>query len=108
MMTDAVILSAVRTAIGTAFRGTLRDASAFDLGTTIVAEAVARSGLAPDLFDDVLLGEVMAGGGDIARYAALEAGLTNVPGAAMNRHCASGVTTIAAAAGSVMAGMDRA
>jgi acetyl-CoA C-acetyltransferase len=107
-MTDAVILSAVRTAIGTAFRGTLRDTSAFDLGTTIVAEAVSRSGLAPELFDDVLLGEVMAGGGDIARYAALEAGLTHVPGSAMNRHCASGVTTIAAAAGSVMAGMDRA
>jgi acetyl-CoA C-acetyltransferase len=107
-MTDAVILSAVRTAIGTAFRGTLRDTSAFDLGTTIVAEAVSRSGLAPELFDDVLLGEVMAGGGDIARYAALQAGLTHVPGAAMNRHCASGVTTIAAAAGSVMAGMDRA
>jgi acetyl-CoA acetyltransferase family protein len=107
-MTDAVILSAVRTAIGTAYKGTLRDTSAFDLGTTIVAEAASRSGLAPELFDDVLLGEVLAGGGDIARYAALQAGLTHVPGSAMNRHCASGVATIAAAAGSVMAGMDRA
>lgn len=50
----------------------------------------------------------MAGGGDIARYAALGAGLTHVPGLAQNRHCASGLASVATAAASVRAGMDRA
>lgn len=107
-MPDAVLLSAVRTAIGTAFKGTLRDTSAFDLATLVVREAVRRSGVPAEAIDDVVLGEVLAGGGDIARYAALEAGLTHVPGLAHNRHCASGLASVATAAGSIRAGMDRA
>ncbi|WP_329279795.1 thiolase family protein [Streptomyces sp. NBC_01451] len=106
-MVDAVLLSACRTAIGTARRGTLRDTSAFELATVVVREAVHRSGLPPELIDDVVLGESLAGGGDIARYAALQAGLTHVPGLAHNRHCASGLASVATAAGSVRAGMDR-
>ncbi|WP_105972129.1 thiolase family protein [Streptomyces geranii] len=106
-MVDAVLLSACRTAIGTARRGTLRDTSAFDLATVVVREAVLRSGLPPETIDDVVLGESLAGGGDIARYAALRAGLTHVPGLAHNRHCASGLASVATAAGSVRAGMDR-
>ncbi|WP_033280425.1 thiolase family protein [Streptomyces sp. NRRL F-525] len=107
-MTDAVLLAACRTAIGTARRGTLRDTSAFDLATVVVREAVRRSGVPLDLIDDVVLGETLAGGGDIARYAALEAGLTHVPGLAHNRHCASGLASVATAAAGVRAGMDRA
>lgn len=107
-MTDAVLLSACRTAIGTARKGTLRDTSAFDLATVIVREAAQRSGLPSELIDDVVLGESVAGGGDIARYAAIEAGLPHVPGLAHNRHCASGLASVATAAGSVLAGMDRA
>lgn len=107
-MSQPVILSACRTAIGTARKGTLRDTTAFELAPLIVTEAVRRSGLPVDVFDDVILGEVLAGGGAIARYAALEAGLTDVPGVALNRHCASGLTSIAMAAGSIAAGMDRA
>jgi acetyl-CoA acetyltransferase family protein len=107
-VTDAVLLSACRTAIGTAFKGSLRDTDAFELSTLVVREAVQRAGLPTEVYDDVVLGEVLAGGGDIARYAALEAGLTHVPGLAHNRHCASGLSTIATAAGSVRAGMDRA
>lgn len=106
-MTDAVLLAACRTAIGTAHRGTLRDTSAFDLATVVVREAVRRSGVPLDLIDDVVLGETLAGGGDIARYAALEAGLTHVPGLAHNRHCASGLSSVATAAAGVRAGMDR-
>ncbi|MFF3377084.1 thiolase family protein [Streptomyces sp. NPDC002680] len=106
-MVDAVLLSACRTAIGTARRGTLRDTSAFDLATLVVREAAYRSGLPLDTIDDVVLGESLAGGGDIARYAALQAGLTHVPGLAHNRHCASGLASVATAAGSVRAGMDR-
>ncbi|WP_330255186.1 thiolase family protein [Nocardia sp. NBC_00565] len=107
-MTDAVILAACRTAIGTARKGTLRDTSAFDLATLVVREAAQRSGLPVEAIDDVILGESLAGGGDIARYAALEAGLTHVPGLAHNRHCASGLASIGTAAASVRCGMDRA
>ncbi|NEC90260.1 thiolase family protein [Streptomyces sp. SID12501] len=106
-MVDAVLLSACRTAIGTARRGTLRDTSAFELATVVVREAAYRSGLPLEMIDDVVLGESLAGGGDIARYAALRAGLTHVPGLAHNRHCASGLASVATAAGSVRAGMDR-
>ncbi|GAA3527010.1 thiolase family protein [Amycolatopsis ultiminotia] len=107
-MSEAVLLSACRTAIGTARKGTLRDTSAFDLATLVVRESVRRSGLQPEEIDDVVLGESLAGGGDIARYAAIEAGLAHVPGLANNRHCASGLASVATAAGSVRAGMDRA
>ncbi|MEW1643706.1 thiolase family protein [Streptomyces sp. NPDC091219] len=106
-MTDAVLLAACRTAIGTARRGTLRDTSAFDLASVAVGEAVRRSGVPLHLIDDVVLGETLAGGGDIARHAALDAGLTHVPGLAHNRHCASGLASVATAAAGVRAGMDR-
>jgi acetyl-CoA acetyltransferase family protein len=105
---DAVIVSACRTAIGTARKGSLVDADPFDLARHTVSAAVARSGLAPELFDEVILGEALAGGGDIARYAAIEAGLTDVAGTAMNRHCASGLAAVSAGAASIRAGMDRA
>src|SRR5262249_640706 len=47
------------------------------------------------------------GGGVIARHAAVTAGLPEVPGMALNRHCASGLTAVQLAAGSIRAGMDR-
>jgi acetyl-CoA acetyltransferase family protein len=106
-MGDAVIVSTARTAIGTAFKGTLVDVDACALGTHAVAAAVRRSGVDPELVDDVVLGESRYGGGDIARYVAVEAGLEHVPGVAHNRHCASGLTTVATAAASIRAGMDR-
>lgn len=107
-MTEAVIVSACRSAIGTAFRGTLVDTDPFEMAKLTVAEAVARSGLDPQLVDDVILGEALAGGGDIARHAAIEAGLVSVPGVAVNRHCASGLAGANMAAASILAGMDRA
>jgi acetyl-CoA C-acetyltransferase len=105
-MGDAVIVSAARTAIGTARKGTLVDVSAFDLARYSVGEALKRSGIPSDDVDDILLGEVLQGGGDIARYTAIELGITNVPGAALNRHCASGMAAVQSAAGSIRAGMD--
>ena len=106
-MGDAVIVSTARTAIGTAFKGSLVDVDAYDLATQAVAEAVQRSGIDPALVDDVVLGESRQGGGDIARYAAVEAGLEHVPGVAHNRHCASGLAAVTTAAGSIRADMDR-
>ncbi len=106
-MPDAVIVSTARTAIGTGFKGSLVDVDALELGTRAVAEAVGRSGIDPALVDDVVLGESLYGGGDIARYAAIEAGLIHAPGVAHNRHCASGLAAVQSAAASIRAGMDR-
>jgi acetyl-CoA C-acetyltransferase len=103
-MPEAVIVSALRTPIGTAFKGTLRDTGAFDLAHHVVAAAAA--GLDADLIDDVILGEGLYGGGVVARHAALTAGLTDVPGLANNRHCAAGLAAVQSAAASVRAGMD--
>jgi Thiolase, N-terminal domain len=87
---DAVVVSTARTAIGTAFRGTLVDVDAFELGTRAVAEAVRRAAVDPALVDDVVLAEALYGGGDIARYAAIEAGLEHVAGARPEPSCAGG------------------
>lgn len=106
-MPEAVIVSTARTAVGTAFKGSLVDVDAFDLATQAVGEAVRRSGIEPARIDDVVLGESLYGGGDIARYAAVEAGLVGAPGLAHNRHCASGLAAVQSAAASVRAGMDR-
>lgn len=107
MSHEAVIISGARTAIGTAYKGTLAETDAFTLGTAAVGEAVRRAGVEPELIDDVVLGESLYGGGAIGRYVAIEAGLVNAPGIAHNRHCASGLSTLQSAAASVIAGMDR-
>ena len=107
-MAEAAIVATARTPIGTGMKGTLRDVDAYQLGTHAVSSVVARAGLDPSLYDDVVLGEQRYGGGDIARYAAIEAGLVDVPGVAHNRHCASGLAAITTAAAGIRAGMDRA
>ncbi|MYR06781.1 acetyl-CoA C-acyltransferase [Gordonia sp. SID5947] len=103
-MPEAVIVSARRTPIGTAFKGSLRDTDAFDLAEHAVAAVVEDLGSAP--VDDVILGEGLYGGGVIARHAAITAGLVDVPGLAVNRHCAAGLAAVQTAAGSIRAGMD--
>ncbi|MFC4503520.1 MULTISPECIES: thiolase family protein [Streptomyces] len=104
-MPEAVIVAALRTPIGTAFKGTLRDTTAYELAERVIS-AVAE-GLDPALVDDVVLAESHHGGGVVARHAALTAGLPHVPGLALNRHCAGGLSAVQAAAASVRAGMDR-
>jgi acetyl-CoA acyltransferase len=104
-MPEAVIVNALRTPIGTAFKGTLRETSAYDLANHVVA--AAAEDLDKSLIDDVILGEGLHGGGVIARHAAITAGLEHVPGLANNRHCAAGQAAVQSAAASIMAGMDR-
>ncbi|HZN14238.1 MAG TPA: thiolase family protein [Acidimicrobiales bacterium] len=106
MSNEAVIVGAARTPIGTAYKGSLVDVDGFTLGGHVVVEAIKRSGVDPGIVDDVVLAESLYGGGVIARYAAVAAGLTHVPGAALNRHCASGLSAVQTAAASIMAGMD--
>ncbi|GAA2737388.1 thiolase family protein [Actinocorallia aurantiaca] len=103
-MPEAVIVSALRTPIGTARKGTLRDTNAYDLAHHIVT--AAAKGLDPAQVDDVILGEALYGGGVVARHAAVTAGLTSAPGLAQNRHCAAGLSSVQHAAASIRAGMD--
>jgi acetyl-CoA C-acetyltransferase len=105
-VTEAVIVSAARTPIGRARKGSLVDVDAFRLAEIAVGEAVSRSGIATADIDDIILGESLYGGGDIARHTAVVLGLTNAPGIADNRHCASGLSALQLAAGSIRAGMD--
>jgi len=103
-MPEAVIVSALRTPIGTAYKGTLRETSALGLADHVVR--AAAEGLDPEQVDDVILAEGLQGGGVIARHAAITAGLVNVPGLAVNRHCAASLSALATAAGSIRSGMD--
>lgn len=107
-MPEAVVVSAVRTPIGTSFKGTLTETTPAEMARVVITETVARSGLPAEMIDDVILAESNYGGGDVARYAAIEAGLVNAPGQSVNRHCAGSLTTIQNAAGLIGSGMDRA
>jgi acetyl-CoA C-acetyltransferase len=107
-VTDPVIVSAVRTAIGTAGKGTLANTTGETLATVILEETVRRSGLDPRRFDDIIFAESMYGGGDLARYAAVVQGMLNVSGVALNRHCAGSLTSIGLAAASIKSGMESA
>jgi acetyl-CoA acyltransferase len=104
-MPEAVIVSALRTPIGTAMKGTLRDTDAYQLAEHVVG--AAAEGLPAGQIDDVVLGEGLYGGGVIARHAAITAGLTSVPGLSNNRHCAAGQAAVQSAAASIRAGMDQ-
>ncbi len=105
-MSDAVIVAAARTPIGTARKGTLLDVTTFELAKYAAGEALKRSGISAGDVDDMMMGESLQGGGDVARYAAIDLGLIEVPGLALNRHCASGMGAVQNAAGSIIAGMD--
>ncbi len=107
-MKEAVIVSAVRTAVGKAPKGTLRNTRSDELGATAIKEAVARSGVDASLIDDVIMGCAFPEaeqGMNVARTASILAGLP-VEASAMtvNRYCSSGLQTIAMAAERVMIG----
>ncbi|MDT5167301.1 MAG: acetyl-CoA acyltransferase [Mycobacterium sp.] len=104
----AVIVAAARTAIGTSRRGSLANMPAIELAKPVLAAVVDRSGFDPSDFDDLVLAESLQGGGDSARYIAVDLGLTDIPGMAVNRQCASSLSAIAVGAGQIAAGMSRA
>lgn len=106
-MGDAVIVSACRTAVGDASRSVLGRLPIEAIGRVPVGEALQRSGIAAEEVDDLVLGEVMHGGGAVSRYIAVDTGLTHVPGMATQRHCASGLAAVTAAAADIRAGMHR-
>jgi len=109
LKSNAYIVSAVRTAVGKANRGTLRNTRPEELGGAVVREAVRRvSGLDDAMIDDVLIGCAMPEGPqglNMGRVIAQIAGLPDaVPGATVNRFCSSGLQTIAMATQAISTG----
>ena len=105
-MNEAVIVSAVRTAIGN-FNGGLASVPATDLGATVVAESLRRAGVDPEHVDEVLMGNVLSAGlgQNPARQSALKGGLPDtVPCTTINKLCGSGLKTVALAAQAIATG----
>lgn len=107
-MTEAVIVSTARSPIGRANKGSLVDVRPDDLTATIVKAALDK---VPELdrttIDDLILGcgqPAGESGYNIARVAALLAGLDNVPGVTVNRYCSSSLQSIRMAAHAIKAG----
>jgi acetyl-CoA C-acetyltransferase len=105
-MPKPVIVSATRTAIARSFKGALVNTSAETLATVVLPEAIRRAGLEPAVVDDVIFAEAHYGGGDLARYAAVACDMENIPGQAVNRHCAGSLTAIGNAAAQIGSGME--
>jgi acetyl-CoA C-acetyltransferase len=105
-MKEVVIVSAARTAIGS-YGGALKDLSAVELGAIAVKEAMARAGIAPEVVDEVVFGNVLQGGlgQNVARQVSVAAGLPiEVPSMTLNKVCGSGLRTVSLAAQIIMAG----
>jgi len=105
-MTEVVICSAVRTAIGK-FQGTLKDTPAVRLGAAAIKEAVARAKIDPKLIDEVIMGNVLSGGlgQNPARQASIYAGVPVEAGAlTVNKVCGSGMKAMMLAASEIRAG----
>jgi len=108
-MREAVIVSAVRTAIARAINGSFRNMRPEYTAAEVVREAVSRAkGLDPREIDDLVMGcsfPEAEMGMNLGRVIALKAGLSSdVPGMTVNRYCGSGLNAIAIASQSVMCG----
>ena len=108
-MQNAVIVAAVRTAVGRAPRGSLRTMRPDDMAATVIKMVIARAGIDASEIEDVNMGCAFPEaeqGMNVARIAALRAGLPEtVCGQTTNRFCSSGLQTIASASQQIMAGM---
>ncbi|MGD6873436.1 acetyl-CoA C-acetyltransferase [Sutcliffiella horikoshii] len=103
---EVVIVSAVRTAIGS-FGGVFKDVSAPQLGSVVIKEALAKAGLAPDSVDEVIMGNVLQAGlgQNPARQAAMAAGLPQeVSSMTINKVCGSGLKAVHLATQAILAG----
>jgi acetyl-CoA acyltransferase len=112
-MHDAVIVSAVRTAVGKAPNGTLRGTRPDELAAAAIAEVLRRApAIEPSEIDDVILGCAMPEaeqGLNVARIASLRAGIpVEASAVTVNRFCSSGLQAIAFAAERVMCGFSSA
>lgn len=101
-MSDAVIVSTARTALGKSYRGALNNTHSVDMAGYVIEHAVKRAGIDPALVEDCILGATFqegAQGKNMARLAAIRAGLpVTTAGMSINRFCSSGLQSIAIAA----------
>ncbi len=105
-MKDVVIVSAVRTAIGT-FNGALASLSAPEMGALVIKAALEKAGVKEDSVDEVIFGNVLQAGlgQNPARQAAIKAGVpVEVPSYTVNKVCGSGLKTVNLAAQAIMCG----
>lgn len=106
MVKEVVIVSAVRTAVGS-FMGSLSGVKATDLGGIVIKEALARAGVKPNQVDEVIMGNVLQAGlgQNPARQAALAAELPiEVPSMTINKLCGSGLKSVHLATQAIIAG----
>ena len=107
-MKEAVIVSAVRTAVGKAPKGTLKNTRSDEMGAVAIKEAVSRAGVDVGLIDDVIMGCAFpeaSQGMNVARTASILAGLpVETSAMTVNRYCSSGLQTIALAAERIQTG----
>lgn len=105
-MKEAVIVSAVRTPMGS-FGGSLKNVPTRTLGAIVIKEAVKRAGIKPEMVEEVIMGAVLQGalGQNVARQMTLDAGLPKeVPAMTINKVCGSGLRAIELAAQIIKAG----
>lgn len=105
-MTDVVIVSAARTAVGK-FGGTLAKIAAPELGSKVIVAALERAGVKPEQVSEVIMGQVLAAGSgqNPARQSSIKAGLpTAVPAMTINKVCGSGLKAVMLAANAIIAG----
>ncbi len=108
-MREAVIVTAVRSAIGKAKKGTLKDTRPDDFGAEVLKEAINRTpGLKPEYIEDLVIGNAMpeaSQGMNMARIIGCRAGLPyDVPAMTINRFCSSGLNAVAIIAEKIMSG----
>lgn len=93
-MRNAVIVLAKRTVIGKK-GGYFKDIPPEDLASIVIKDIIKTSKISPKLIDDVILGNVVGPGGNIARLSALKANLPiSIPGLTIDRQCGSGLEAI--------------
>jgi acetyl-CoA C-acetyltransferase len=105
-MREVVLVGACRTAVGK-FGGSLKNIPAVELGAVVIREALNRTGIKPEMVDEVILGCVLTGalGQNPARQAMLKAGIPQeVPAVTINKVCGSGLKSVIMAAQSIIAG----
>ncbi|MGE5650876.1 acetyl-CoA C-acetyltransferase [Noviherbaspirillum sp. UKPF54] len=105
-MNDVVIVAAGRTAVGK-FGGTLSKIAAADLGAHVIKGLLAKTGIKPEMVNDVIMGQVLTAGvgQNPARQAVIRAGLPDmVPGMTINMVCGSGLRATHLAAQAIKAG----
>ena len=102
-MREAVVVSYARTGLAKSGRGGFNITAPMTMAAHAIRHAVSRAGIEADSVDDVYMGNVAHGGGNIARNASLLAGLPiSVSGATVNRFCSSGLNSIALAANHIV------